>query len=220
MPEFVFNRNFYCPLPCEEYIVTDQYQLNEDDIFVTTCPKCGNVVPETKIKGNITEIQRTGPTTEAGKEKVAQNLEGHQGQYKSPEAAARASQNGYKHGRYAKVPRIMAPAKAGAYPVCNGCDFYADCKEGRHSYCPINMEPLLQFVTAYQEGKHQNLREIAGLSQAQLFSMLQMSMQDVFKYGTMVLDETKFGKQHKANPLLARIPDLMDRLGKILSSMN
>jgi len=217
MSELVFNRNFYCHPPCETFTVTDDYKEGDDEKWYCICPKCGKSVPETKYKENLHVSVKTGPKTIEGKKQATANLEGHRGQFTTEEARDRVSQNAFKHGLYSQQPHIIAPAKPGKYPMCSGCELREECEAG-FSYCPMNMGPVMQFLKAYKEGNHAELKDIAGLSQAQMFSMLQMSLHEVFDKGTLVLDKHYYKGQiskelYKANPVMSKIIDMMSSLG-------
>ena len=138
---------------------------------------------------------------------------------KTPEGKARVSLNAYKHGRKSQNFHLLAPAKFEAYPVCVSCpeDIAAKCKAKKISYCPVNMGPMIQFVSAWQNGDVKELRHHASLTQAQVYNQLQMVMQDLIKNGVIVKDvkEWENGRQEyiKSNPSLDHLPKLMQVLG-------
>ena len=217
-PELEFKRNFYCKKPCETFIHTADYHENEEGRWVTICPNCGVSVPISNYRRNLHVSEHPGPTSAEGKAASAKNLDGERGQFNTEAARDRASQNAYKHGMYSQQPQLLAPAKPGKYPMCDGCELIDECLGG-FKFCPKNMEPALKYLKAYKEGNHTELKDLAGLTQAQMFSMLQMSFQDVFEKGTLVLDQYfhkdgELAKElYKANPVMGKIIDMMVSLG-------
>lgn len=203
---------FMCQ-PCRYVWQSDQY-LTQGDTIVATCPICekSDKVKETSHRVANLALgwdKATGPVTEAGK--------------------ARVALNGWVHGRNASKFHLMAPAKPGKYAICDDCQYMAECKAG-YKYCPMDLETLARFVQAYKEGAVNDLRELAGLAQAQMHKIFNEMAHHVItkgvaieqispvlnKDGELILDKNGnpiFNISYQKNPLLKDIPIYNQSMG-------
>jgi len=189
--------------------------INDDPFrFIANCPTCGKEthnVPHYYANLENMHNNATGPITEYGKERV--------------------SGNALKHGKYAKVTRILAPANFEKYPQCAECDDRIPCASKQMTYCPYYLELMLRYIAAYKEGSVADLKELAGLCQAKSFILLQMAFDEIMQRG-MVLVTPKVDKgevvSYKKNatdlektnimeitrhPLLKTLPELARMMG-------
>jgi len=130
---------------------------------------------------------------------------------------------GWKHGLRAQVVTLLAPAIPGKFLECNGCEYFEQCKSEKWRYCPVNLEPILQFLKAFQEGKVTDLKDLAAFSQGHAFSVLRMMFNEIYQKGVLspkMIKEARDENGNKtkyiewqSNPLLRRIPEFMQLLG-------
>ena len=142
---------------------------------------------------------------------------------RTPEGKRRSRLNGYQHGAYAQIPILLAPAITGKYLECETCQYVIQCKKEKWQYCPVQVETFLKFMKAYEEGNVNELRDLAAMCQGHLFNILRMAFQQVYKKGVMsekAIREfvNKNGEkvtmiEWQSNPILNRIPELMQQLG-------
>lgn len=203
------TRVFYCKDELHDKHVweSDQYAPDDDDIYWCNCPLCGkpcHEVPDRYLSLAKAWANQTGPRT--------------------PEGKRRSSLNGYKHGKYAKSLPILAPALPGKFPVCRDCEHREPCENEPYKYCPVNMQPMMELIRAFEEGDSAALKSFAALSQANTWQVAQMMYQAVQENGVLVPKEirTKISKdgdqidqvlEWQANPLLSRIPEFLSVLG-------
>ena len=159
------NKYFHCRA-CRYVWQTESY-LTSGDNFIATCPICekSDKVIETTYRVANLAIGwdcATGPTTPEGKKRTALNA--------------------WQHGRNASKFHLMAPAKPGKYSICADCQYTDECKK-EFKYCPLDLETLARFVQAYKEGAVNDLRELAGLAQAQLHKVFQEMIHHVLTHG-------------------------------------
>ncbi len=202
------EKTFYCRRTDlhQRYVwVSTEYVFGEDDVAVAECPICGQ--PCQEVPRYYTRMYKmwqhaTGPRT--------------------PEGKARSRLNNWKHGLRAQAATILAPAIPGKFLECNGCEYRRQCEDEQWKYCPVNLEPIMKFIKAYQEGRVTDLRELAAFSQGHVFQAVRMMFQELYKRGVIVKSEKKsmgkngqqfISEELKANPVLARIPEFLALLG-------
>lgn len=162
------NIKFFHCHPCRIVFKTTDY-VTTGDSATAICPVCESTkVVETSWR--VYNVSKgwdcsTGPKTDEGKK--------------------RSSINGWKTGRFASQLHLMAPAKPGKFPLCSDCELIDDCKKTPFKYCPRDVETLAQFVHAYKEGKVNDLRDLAGITQAQMYRVFQKMFDHIMKYGVM-----------------------------------
>ncbi len=203
------KRHFYCKND-RHYFLTDQYIINDSNINYAECEICGKPVEEVPyFYANLTKMWNSDKSNHCGP--------------KTQEGKKRSSMNGFKHGLYTKQHFLLAPALTGKYPECEECSYKEECKE-KFKYCPINLSLMLKYLQAFEEGKIQDIKSFAGLTQGWAFNTLRMMFQHVFSKGvvlpktikTVMDDETGESEivlEEQVNPLLKRIPDFMNALG-------
>jgi len=213
------SKHFFCP-PCREYFRTSQWIEDQEKGPVAHCPVCQKAVHEVPhYYANLQKMwdNATGPTTSTGKK--------------------RSSLNGYKHGLRSRKLHLMAPAITGKYPECTGCPYFEECKSD-FQYCPVQLGPVMQFLQAWENGQVNDLKQITGITHARVFQILSMSLQQIFEKGTLQpkkisekinqirsdddddpehkydhIDERTTVLEWQENPLIKRIPELMNVLG-------
>lgn len=135
--------------------------------------------------------------------------------------------NAYKHGMRSQIFHMMAPAKPGTYLECNTCEYFEPCKNEKWRWCPVQVEPLMRFQDAYEDGKITDLRDLAAMSQGHIFQSLRMAFQQIYKHGVLIEKVVKIEEiehddgsvekvkvtEWQPNPVLRRIPELMNTLG-------
>ena len=156
---------FHCRA-CRYVWQTSDYLTHGDDI-IATCPICEKSDKVTETTYRVANLalgwdKATGPTSEAGKARVALNA--------------------WQHGRNASKFSIMAPAKAGKYSICADCQYTDECKK-EFKYCPVDLETLARFVQAYKEGSVNDLRELAGLAQANIHKIFNEMIHHILTTG-------------------------------------
>ena len=199
---------FYCRNEVHEKFVwiTREYVADENDINCASCPICDQ--PTQEVPKRFLTLKKmwdaaTGPQT--------------------PEGKRRSRLNSYQHGAYAQIPILLAPALTGKYLECETCQYAAPCSEEKWQYCPVQVEPMMKFLMAYEEGNINDLRDLAAMCQGHLFNILRMAFQQVYKKGIMsekTIRESVNRQGEKvtmiewqSNPILNRIPELMQQLG-------
>jgi len=163
------EQKFFMCQPCR-YVWQSTDYLTQGDTIIATCPICekSDKVKETSHRVANLALgwdKATGPVTEAGKSRV--------------------SLNAWQHGRNASKFHIMAPAKPGKYSICADCLHFDECKSG-YKYCPVDLETLARFVQAYKDGAVNDLRELAGLAQAQVHKVFQEMIHHILTKGVAI----------------------------------
>lgn len=225
------TKYFYCK-DCKHLIITQDW-LEENELISAVCDICERPAEEIPSqKKHIYEMveaakgKHTGPKTEEGKNKLAEaivkNTSGKHTGPKTPEGKYRSSLNNWKHGQTSKQLHLLAPALAGKYPECTGCEYRVDCEKS-YKFCPVNIEPVLRVARAYQEGDTEEIKHLAGLQQGQIFNITKMMIASVYKHGVLnpkvvsakAKDEEteEIVMEWLANPLLKRIPEYMALMG-------
>lgn len=173
MPENSENKKatkfFHCH-SCNVVVKSDDYFTRGDEA-VTVCPVCDNSSNILETNWRVYNLQKawenaTGPKTEDGK--------------------ARSSLNNYKHGKSAAQHHILAPAKPEKYPICESCQIIKECKSKPYKYCPVDLQVIATFVQAYKEQKINDLRELAGLTQANIYKVFVNMIHHIMTNGVMV----------------------------------
>lgn len=163
---------FHCK-SCRFVWKTEDY-LTFGDKFVATCPICEKSDKVNEVSWRVANLalgwdKATGPTSDAGKKRVALNA--------------------WQHGRNASKFHLMAPAKPGKYAICADCQYMDECKK-EYRYCPLDLETLARFVQAYKEGAVNDLRELAGLAQANLHKIFNEMIHHILTKGVAIEKKT------------------------------
>jgi len=162
------QKYFHCQ-PCRYVWQSSDYLTNGDN-FVAICPICEKSKNVKEVSWRVANLalgwdKATGPVTEEGK--------------------ARTALNGWKNGRTASKFHIMAPAKPGKYSICAECQYLDECK-ANFKYCPVDLETLARFIQAYKEGAVNDLRELAGLAQANLHKIFNEMVHHILTKGVAI----------------------------------
>lgn len=204
---------FHCQ-PCRVVWKSDDYVTTGEDA-VAICPVCERHEGVVNTSYRVYNLYKgwdmaTGPTSEEGKR--------------------RSSLNNWQHGRFANQLHIIAPAKPGKLAVCAGCTIIDECKSKKFKYCPVDLETVALFIQAYQEGKVNDLRELAGMAQAQTMKVLQNMIHHIMEYGVSTVNKIPmlnkegepvkdsdgniiFMTKHEKNNLIKDIPAFIQTLG-------
>lgn len=191
---------FYCK-PCKLAWKTEEFHTDGAEISAL-CPVCEHPALEcTHSTYNLARTawqNATGPKTEEGK--------------------ARVALNSWKTGEYATKIRIMAPAKFEKYPWCLDCEDREPCKSKLIKYCPRDLETTAKFVAAYKNGDVNDLREEAGLANAQVWKVFSMMIHQIIEKGVMY-KVVKFDSEgneittYEKNQLVKELPAYLASLG-------
>ncbi len=161
------------------FALAGDIQENEKGEFVSSCPQCGEECDELWYCTNLRQAEgkRTGPTSEAGKNKVRMN----------------AFRNGsrYANGR---IPKELPPAKPGEYAECDRCQDLDECKLSvtekmgtcRITICHRQSEISAIFREAHRNGDPVDLQFIAAENQARMQMVLNALFKAIFKRGVLV----------------------------------
>ena len=209
------NVYFHCQ-PCKVvWLADDDSYVTVGESLQAVCPVCEKHDGVIHCSWRVFNLYKgwgmaTGPRTEEGKR--------------------RASLNNWKHGRFASQLHIIAPAKPEKLPACSSCTIVEKCKSQKFKYCPVDLETIALFIQAYQEGKVNDLKDIAGMNQAQVQKILQNMVHHIMENGVYlttkipVLDDDKrpvkdddgniiYITRHEKNNLLKDIPSFINTLG-------
>ena len=161
---------FHCQRQLCRYVWQSTDYLTQGDTIIATCPICESNKKVKETSHRVANLalgwdKATGPVTEAGKSRV--------------------SLNAWQHGRNASKFHAMAPAKPGKYAICADCPVMDQCKAG-YKYCPVDLETLARFVQAYKEGAVNDLRELAGLAQAQVHKIFNEMVHHILTKGVAI----------------------------------
>lgn len=202
------EKTFYCR-ECVSSWKTDAYHIGDDDVAYSKCECCDKLTHEVPhYYANIPKMIEAGKGKSTGP--------------KTKEGKARVALNGYKHGLASRKFRILAPAKKGKYPECDGCPYFDDCTPDK--YCPINLTEITKFAAAYKNGKIEFLKEFAGVTQGNLAIIMKMLFNDIFTHGTLVekvisskvdenTDTEEIVKEWQDNPSLKHLLKLAEAMG-------
>lgn len=202
-------------------------QYDEAGNPILLCDECGN--PMSMSNHHLFNLSKgwskaTGPKTPEGKAKNAQNLDGHRGKYKSEETKERASCNGFKTGQYCTKPRIIAPAIHGRYLDCEDCELSESCEKKEIKWCPVFIQPLVNFLAAHKNSDPSQLKTLVGDSHAQLYAIQQQAMNEIFKDGAVVEDvkiyKDTIQKTKKSHPAIESVLKIMDTIGFTADQQN
>ena len=201
-------KHFWCAKD-KHYFLTDDY--TGEDIALSKCEICGGIVEEVPhYYANLEKMHKsaTGPVTQKGKD--------------------RSKMNSYKHGMRSRQLHLLAPAITDRYPECSECLYKTECKED-FKYCPVIVQPMMQFIKAFEEGNVNDLKHFAGFTHARVFQILQIILKEIIEKGTLQpkVINTKYiagGDDDKPveketvlewqrNPLISQIQKLMEILG-------
>ena len=193
--------HFWCP-NCRFYWRTDEYTLNSYPIVekydhLAICPECGQKteeVPHYYANLKKMHLNAQGPRTKAGKQA--------------------SSMNNFKTGMYSKKVNRLAPALFGKYAQCKNCEYTEMCQIGNMKYCPFYLGTMLRFISAYQEGRVEDLKEFAGLQQGKTQMIIEMMTDAMFDKGVLLEEIDKNGViNYKANPLIKQYPAMIETAG-------
>jgi len=210
------ERHFWCKR-CQYYWLTDQYEeqkkpTNDKYPYESECPKCGELTANNhhcvaQILG--AKPKCTGPRTEEGK--------------------ARSSQNAFKTGMFSTRSSYLAPALYGKYPECRqktdevtdqGDPVYEDtcehaklCKQKLLRHCPHQLNLIVQYAAAYEDGDANALKQFAGIAQGRIHVLLEKMYQEVIQEGLQISEPSRFGILKKAHPMLDQIGKFMPIAG-------
>lgn len=199
---------FYCRNDHAHYAWrSEDYQESDEGIFAV-CPICGSSAKQ--VRASYLGLVRAWNTCPGGN---------------SPRRDySRSRLNNWKTGEYCKTYHLLAPAMAGRFPICEGCELRDPCENKELRFCPIQIEPMIRFAEAYQEGKIETMKEFAGISQAKIFSIIQMMFMEIQEKGLLQPKEVRTtwsrdGREQtkvvewQQNPLLNRLPHYIELLG-------
>lgn len=183
---------------------SEEYQESDEGVFAL-CPICDASAKQ--VRASYLGLVRTWNATT------------HPNQDTS-----RSRYNGWKTGEYSKTFPLLAPAIAGRFPVCEGCELRDPCENKELKYCPIQIAPMVRFVEAYMNGDSGLMKEFAGLNQAKIFQIVQMMYAEIQDKGLLQPKEvrttvSKDGSEKtqvlewQQNPLLNRLPHFIELLG-------
>lgn len=190
----VVEKHFFCHR-CKLYWKTNDFKT-EDENFYSKCPECGDEIHDVPhYYANLGKMwnSATGPRTEKGKK--------------------RTSLNAYKTGLTSKNLTLLAPANYDKYTHCEDCEQKAECEKKTLKYCPVNLDPMLKFLHAYESGDTEALKHFAGLAQAKTHQVLLNIYASLFEEGVMVESKHRDFTEKKRNPLLDILPKIMEVCG-------
>lgn len=138
--------------------------------YYATCPHCAaESVPQAGWERALMKAwsSATGPKSDEGKARVAQNLAGHP----TPEEAERTRFNALKHGVYARTATFF-PARPGRYPHCEGCEYrYTTCGVTSNA-CLKRAELFLKHHVAFETRDPGLLSELRSDTQAGIQALI------------------------------------------------
>jgi hypothetical protein len=117
--------------------------------YFAECPECGAETKQAAWERALLKahVSATGPRTEQGKRRTAENLKGHP----TPEEARNTRFNGLKHGLYARTAKYF-PARPGAYPLCERCEFRGNICPDETDACLKRTEIFMRHHMAFEDG--------------------------------------------------------------------
>ena len=193
MSQSVKNTGFYCT-ECHNFTeredVEDKFIVTEpvpgdENTFVefTKCPFCGGLAKEAGLnfrgisKINLNKLQ-TGPTTPEGRAKLAKLAPTKLHGPKTKEGKERSAKNAWKHGKYAKEMRELAPAKFDKFPFCADCtdEYREKCKKGELKWCMTYIGKSLEIYGFHVNGDIEGLSKYAAMTHANLELVKQMML--------------------------------------------
>ncbi|MFA6911266.1 MAG: hypothetical protein WCQ59_09120 [Candidatus Cloacimonadaceae bacterium] len=176
--------------------------------YYARCPICKEwtrAVPH--YYANLPKMKTTGPRTEEGKR--------------------RSSLNGFKHGRYARPHHLLAPA-TGKYDICAACEDQDECKAGKIKYCPYKLDLMARVIAAYENGKLDDIKSLAGITQGRMYLVIENMLGEVMNKGVLLKNPViKNGElvrydhdgeeqtlyEYMINPLIKELPKVMGAAG-------
>lgn len=196
---------------CEPSHIAEELADNGDDDalnYYARCPKCQawtQAVPH--YYANLPKMKTTGPRTEEGKR--------------------RSSLNGFKHGRYARPHHLLAPA-TGKYDICHACDQLDECKDNKLKYCPYKLDLMARVIAAYENGKLDDIKSLAGITQGRMYLVIENMLSEVMNKGVLIKQPVvKNGEpveyeedgvpkrlyEYVANPMIKELPKMLGASG-------
>jgi hypothetical protein len=155
------------------FALIENVRETDKGAFVADCPQCGAEGTELWYMANMRLAQgkQTGPTTEAGKNKVRMN--------------------GYTTGsKYLSgaIPKYIPPAKPGKFAECETCQDIADCKEevaaaqgtSRYVACHRQGEIMAKYRNAHLSGDPESLRLMAADIQSKMHRVMMQCFKAIF----------------------------------------
>lgn len=176
--------------------------------YYAKCPICKEwtrAVPH--YYANLPKMKTTGPRTEEGKR--------------------RSSLNGFKHGRYARPHHLLAPA-TGKYDICVACEDVDECKAGKIKYCPYKLDLMARVIAAYENGKLEDIKSLAGITQGRMYLVIESMLGEVMNKGVLIRQPVLKGGElvtyeqdgeeatlyeYIINPLIKELPKVMGAAG-------
>jgi len=205
--------------------------------YFGTCPACRAEAGQAAWERNLLKAwsSATGPRTPGGKARSAANLAGHP----TPEEARRTRFNAMKHGLFARVATYF-PARPGAYPHCQGCEYREDVCPGQTA-CLKRTELFLRHQVAFETKDPALLTELRGDTQAAVQALINDMVLAIAQDGGPRIREMCWyydkdggfhlakwtdakGEEHqihelKAHPLLKPLIDFLSRNSMTLADM-
>lgn len=136
--------------------------------YFANCPECGSECEQAGWERALLKAwtKATGPKTEAGKARVAQNLEGHP----TPEEALRTRFNALSHGAYARTAHYF-PARPGKYAQCEGCE-HRELTCHSQTACLKRVELFMRHHIAFEARDPELLMQLRADTQASLQAII------------------------------------------------
>ncbi len=199
------------------FAAVEQMRQEEDGCYVADCPNGCGACDEVWYMRNIRLAQgkQTGPTSDAGKNKVRMN--------------------GYRTGSSylaGAIPKALPPAKPGKYAECDGCHDRDECEqevkdsEGtcRQVICHRQSEIFAKYRAAHLAGDPEALRLVAADNQARMQLVMNQCFKLVFDEGVMIEHDVIeynrttgkrecIGTEKKINPAINEAIKILEKAG-------
>lgn len=199
----------------------EDIRTNESGDYVADCPQCGVECAELWYMRNVRLCagKQTGPTSEAGKNKVRMN--------------------GYKTGSSylsGAIPKVLPPAKPGKYAECESCNDREDCDQEvkdaagtcRTVICHRQSEVFAKYRAAHLSGDPESLRMIAADTHARMHLVMNACFKAVFEEGIYIEQpiyeydpiskkRVIIGYEKRINPAINESIKILEKMGFSLS---